>query len=188
LEDHWDYSYRYPDRVHFNEPCIIDGQHYTLNNISKVPARNSTVFNVTSSNGKNVTVPGECYFQFNGIFAWALLRFLTSTLNGICYMPDHLQGAGKHAQLRVEVQCNIGILYSNIEDYWWLQSLYNKGNALFQSIDNALNSLTTGATNKMRAVGKSWDGITDAFVGVFATGRSRKGSVIGQWNERLIGR
>jgi hypothetical protein len=129
LEDHWDYNYRYPDRVHFNEPCIIDRQHYTLNDISKVPARNSTVFNVTSSNGKNVTVPGECYFQFNSTFAWALLRSLTSTFNGICYIPDHLQRASNHARLRAEVQCNNSILYSNIDDYWWLQSLYDKGNA-----------------------------------------------------------
>ncbi|QDS68752.1 hypothetical protein FKW77_004803 [Venturia effusa] len=170
LTNYTDPSSRYlgndVDRKHFNVPCVVDKHQYTLENISTLSNTNFTLFNVTSSNGKNVAVPGECYFHFDGNYVVALKRFLAATLEGICYIPGHLEGAiDQDPQLRAELQCDSDARNVNngSPNFWWLQSLYNNGNATFQSIDESLDAIATAITNKIRVLGTSSDGV-NAFV------------------------
>jgi hypothetical protein len=74
------------DQTGFNTPCVIDGQQYDLSNVSKVPTQNRN-FNTTLTNGKNITVPSECYYTMDGIWMRALSLFLSNTLFGACYFP-----------------------------------------------------------------------------------------------------
>ena len=72
------------DQTGFNTPCVVNEQQYDLSNISKVPSQHIDS-NITLIDGKNVTVPSECYYSMNGIWMRGLSLFMGSTLFGACY-------------------------------------------------------------------------------------------------------
>lgn len=76
-----------PDHVAFNSPCVVDGQRYDLANVSKVSSQHHN-FNTTGINGKNVTVPSDCFYSVSGVWLQALALFLDTTLAGFCTLPS----------------------------------------------------------------------------------------------------
>ncbi|KAE9961664.1 hypothetical protein BLS_001549, partial [Venturia inaequalis] len=146
-----------PDQVAFNSPCLVDGQRYDLTNISKVPSQHRS-FNTTNINGDDVTVPSECFYSVSGIWSRALSLFLGATLAGFCYLPDFFSQTAT-------------------ADPWWLQELFNYGNATFGSVETSVDAIATAVTNKIRTFGSNWDGSQG-----FATGSSTRTAICTQVN------
>jgi hypothetical protein len=69
----------FPDHQHFNTHCFVNGQPYSPGNVSSIFGDSQT-FNVTSAEGRNVSVPHECLYSINGIYLRALSTFLADTL------------------------------------------------------------------------------------------------------------
>jgi hypothetical protein len=149
------------NRSIFNTPCIIDSKEYGLANISKVPSQNQT-FSAVLLDGKNVTVPEECIYHMGGPYAFALYDFIIESLSGSCYLTD-TNGYATHIRpdLRSVIEC---LAPSGSAELWWLSSLYNSGNATFQSIDAGIGAIVTAVTNRMRIVGKDSDGVSSAVI------------------------
>lgn len=137
----------FPNHQHFNEHCIINEQPVTLANVSSF--NNHTALNTTFIDGKNVSVPHECFYHTGGIYLRALSTFLADALTGGCIMP-----------LTTYFSADSGPRdWSTAEcDAWWLQSLYNSGNATFNTIDANMEAVAIAITNEMRRQGSGWDG------------------------------
>jgi hypothetical protein len=52
----------FPDYEDFNAPCVIDGQVYTLNNVSIVPKESHSFSSILVGKEK-VTVPSQCIYM-----------------------------------------------------------------------------------------------------------------------------
>ncbi|KAF1933598.1 uncharacterized protein M421DRAFT_984 [Didymella exigua CBS 183.55] len=46
---------------------------------------------------------------------------------------------------------------ADCKDAWWLRSLYNDGNATFNSIDANMEAVAVAMTNELRRTGSAWD-------------------------------
>jgi hypothetical protein len=151
----------WPNRSMLHFPCVVDGQVYTKANLSKIPARNHSLVPMTVDN-KVSQVPQECFYQLEGAYLSALQAFLKQNLNGTCSGYDqflHTEPVNRDAF----TSCVYSV--GGVEvDRWWLQSLYNNGNATFDSIDSAITSMATSITSRMRVAGKDGSNKNTAFV------------------------
>ena len=133
----------FANQQHYNDHCIINNQPVTLDNVL------STDTNVTFIDGKNTSVPHECFYNIDGIFLRALSVFLSESLTGGCIMPltsYYQRGSGPRDWTTVEC------------DGWWLKSLHNRGNATFETINANMEAVAVAVTNEMRRQGTGWDG------------------------------
>ncbi|TID14532.1 hypothetical protein E2P81_ATG08484 [Venturia nashicola] len=165
-----------PDQVAFKSPCVVEGQSYDLSNISKVPSLHRS-FNTTEINGKNVTVPSECFYSVSGIWSRALTLFLGTTLAGFCYLPDtNGYPMNIDPRYRTAVRCATDFFSQTATaDSWWLQELFNNGNATFGSVETSVDAIASAVTNKIRTFGSNWDGSQG-----FATGSSTRTTICTQ--------
>ncbi|KAL1650635.1 hypothetical protein SLS61_005884 [Didymella pomorum] len=113
------------------------------------------ILNSTFVDGKNVSVPHECFYEFPGTYIRGIQDFLSRTLKGGCEMPStpSLTMGSEPRTWRI-MDC---------KDTWWLRSLYNDGNATFDTIDANVEAITVAMTNELRRTGTAWDG-TPLFV------------------------
>ncbi|QDS74890.1 hypothetical protein FKW77_003680 [Venturia effusa] len=144
-----------PDQVAFNSPCIVDGKRYDLANISALPTLHRN-FNTTEIGGKNVTIPSECFYSH-------------VLYNGRLINID--------PAYRINLQCGTPIAGSDSwwRDSWWLQELFNSGNATFGSVESSIDAIATAVTNKVRMSRSNWDGSQ-----AFATGLSTRTTICTQ--------
>ncbi|KAI4685087.1 hypothetical protein J4E81_008899 [Alternaria sp. BMP 2799] len=127
--------------VHFHTPCLIDGQVYTLDNISSVP-RDRHNFTTEFLDQGNITYPTECAYMIDGAYARSFTDFMTETLFGNCTAPPRINFNGDSDDWNT-LSC----------DPWYLKGLANMGNATFQSIDRNVESIAVTITNAMRTQG-----------------------------------
>ncbi|KAH8681712.1 hypothetical protein BX600DRAFT_447190 [Xylariales sp. PMI_506] len=121
-------------------PCILDGILYDTSNFSLVPDTASSVFTGINFDGVNYTVPEECLYKVEWLYAAAMGSFMDETIfTGGC-VYDSAQGGS--------VYCY---------DSWWLSPLYNNRDGTFDMLNSQLDSFTTAITNKFRALGSSND-------------------------------
>ncbi|KAJ8106623.1 hypothetical protein OPT61_g9414 [Boeremia exigua] len=134
-----------PSFLRFHTPCLIDGQEYTVENISLVPKDNH---NFTSSfiDDENVTFPTECAYGIFGIYALSLIDFMSDTLLGNFTPPNRIVFTGQPDDYN-SVVCSP----------WYLKGLVNKGNASFASIDAAMQAIASAVTSEMRKQGSDWN-------------------------------
>jgi hypothetical protein len=130
-----------PDFVHLHTPCLIEGQAYTMDNISSV-TRNR--HNVMSSyvDQVNMTFPTECAYGLSGFYALGLVNFMQEALFGNCTALNFNGDADDYNSL----VCNP----------WYLKGLANGGNASFQSIDLNMQSIATAITSEIRKKGTDY--------------------------------
>jgi len=48
---------------------------------------------------------------------------------------------------------------------WWLKSLFNDGNATFNTIDANMEAVAVAMTNELRRTGSAWDGTPSYVLG-----------------------
>jgi hypothetical protein len=144
----------FPDYEHFHTHCVIDGQLYTLENVSSVPKENWNL-NFTSIlvGNEEVTVSNQCVYGVDGIYAMSVGDFLIETLIGSCGAPSPASASFEDTIW----------LDSTTEWYtvpcqpWYIKNLINKGNASFESIDANMQAIATSITSEMRKQGTDWD-------------------------------
>jgi hypothetical protein len=133
-----------PDFLHLHTPCVVDGQVYTMNNISTVP-RDKHNFTSSYVDQVNMTFPADCAYGVSGYYALSMVSFMTETLFGNCTTPSRINFDGDSDDYN-----------SVICEPWYLKSLVNKGNASFKSIDLNMESMATAVTSEMRKQGKDY--------------------------------
>jgi hypothetical protein len=131
-----------PGHTLFNDHCVIDGQPVSQTNFSSVVV-NKTAVNDTVIDGKNVSVPHECFYYITGDYFRPFSNFLASSLNGGCTR----QAVGERFEWT-----------SAICDDWPIKSFANKGNATFATIDANMEAIAVAITNELRRQGSGWDG------------------------------
>jgi hypothetical protein len=131
----------FPDVEHFHTPCLLDGQEYTVENISLVPSDRHN-FTTSIMDQVNMTFPAECTYQIDGTYLMGFSDFMNTTLFGNCISPARINFKGRQDDYNTLI-C----------DQWYLKSLVNKGNASFQSIDQNMESIATAITSEMRTQG-----------------------------------
>jgi hypothetical protein len=131
-----------PGHTLFNDHCVIDGQPVSQTNFSSVVV-NKTAVNDTVIDGKNVSVPHECFYYITGDYFRPFSNFLASSLNGGCTR----QAVGERFEWT-----------SAICDDWPMKSFTNKGNATFATIDANMEAIAVAITNELRRQGSGWDG------------------------------
>lgn len=135
-----------------NEPCIIDGVQYDGSNYTEIPSWGEQI----QSNLSGQLVPTDCAYSMDGYSATAISGFVAPLLGGNCSTTTEVDlslYADKWA-----------ICTSGSADAFWLQSLYNGGNATFASISAAMESMVTAISDSFRLQG-SYGSIYDAYLG-----------------------
>lgn len=131
----------YPAYIHVRFPCFIEGQIYTVNNISSAPKDNRN-FSSIYLDDVNTTVPDECLYGARGPYIFSLGDFMLETLIGNCNSPSRgikLNSPGEYNVVRCEP--------------WYLKALLNSGNATFESIDFNMQSVAMSISSEMRKQG-----------------------------------
>lgn len=128
------------------EPCFIDGQPYDRSNISRVPNMKSRNFTTVWTPQGNVQAPAECVYRMSFIISEGLTGYFRSYLFGNNQCSWDLQMQGKN---RSWATCP--------GEAWWLDSLFNRGFATFESVDSLLQNMSLAVSNQMRAHGTNAD-------------------------------
>ncbi|EUC38784.1 hypothetical protein COCCADRAFT_32149 [Bipolaris zeicola 26-R-13] len=141
-----------------HDPCIIDDQTYTRDNISSVPIQgnNFTTYNLYST---NTTFPTACIYGTDGIYAMSLGTFMKSLMNGNCTTIPELDAEFYKNDYKT-LKC----------DPWQLETLVNNGLASFDAIDRNMQSVATAVTSEMRRKGSYYDPQSYSAPPTFATG------------------
>lgn len=150
--DEGDFSWTYT----FIKPCIIDNVTYTWisENLTAVPGGITTLGNVTG--------PSRCLYGFNAdwstglgvIWSGALSEIITekppasdNDLSETCYLnsPDN------------HMVC---------PQAWWLNDIYNDGNASITSISAFMKRGFDSFTAQLRSIGTDWEGQPSVATGI----------------------
>ena len=117
-----------------NASCIIDGNTYDLTRIRPNQigiSQNGSVFLILG--GGNLTLPSQCINEIDsGRYVVDLASFLTHVLTGSCSMM--VPGPPCSRQ-------------------WWLQGLWNSGNATLDTVQTTFNSVVESITKRIRIQG-----------------------------------
>ncbi|XP_014561054.1 hypothetical protein COCVIDRAFT_12162 [Bipolaris victoriae FI3] len=141
-----------------HDPCIIDDQTYTRDNISSVPIQGNkfTTYNLYST---NTTFPTACIYGTDGIYAMSLGTFMKSLMNGNCTTIPELDAEFYKNDYKT-LKC----------DPWQLETLVNNGLASFDAIDRNMQSVATAVTSEMRRKGSYYHPQSYSAPPTFATG------------------
>lgn len=119
------------------DPCFLDGQRYTSENLSQVahsPGRNFTTLLVDD---ESVEVPLECTFGVDDEFISAIYQYLHRIFQTSCKAASWGPGGN----------------WINCFERWWYTPLFERGNATLDSVSNTFEKLSLAITARMRATG-----------------------------------
>lgn len=122
----------------FLDPCVVGDEVYAEANMTKAPGESVTIHD---SNGTVVTGPKSCLYGFNDGFESALVGVQgESTFSpGDCF-------------------ANVGYTKIKCDRSWWLEPIYNSGNASFGSINTIIGRMADSIIDQLRMNGTDWDG------------------------------
>lgn len=130
----------------FSDPCIIEGTVYTNANISQAPGDRITIRQI---NDGEITGPKLCLYGAS----YGAISALRDVLDGSTFnMPtsgDIDPGQCVPNFDHTEMSCSFT---------WWLEPLFNGGNASFDSISAVMSRMADAITNQLRMNGTDWYG------------------------------
>ena len=128
-------SIDYPEFQHFHTPCQIDGQVYTANNVSSIPKAN---YNFTNAfvRDEEISVPTQCVFGMNGVYALILGTFMKEAMLGDCFAD---KGTNK------------------LCDPWYIEGLRANRSASFETLDANMQAVALATTSEIRKRGLDYD-------------------------------
>ncbi|KAG4443093.1 hypothetical protein IFR05_001419 [Cadophora sp. M221] len=111
-----------------------------MSNASDIDPHDLTFVNISTSvdNGPYRSYPEQCVYGIHGVYIHALQSFLESVLTDVGYT----NGRGGIS--------SAGMLANPVLNSWWLASLYQRGNATFDSVGANLENIATTFTNYVR--------------------------------------
>lgn len=135
-------SYHYA----FLDPCIIEGTVYTNANISQAPGDPITI---QHGNDSEVLGPKLCFYGASINALWAL----SDVLDSFAFkQPD------SDDDRYDSCQPNFDHTKMSCPSTWWLEPLFNGGNASFDSISAVMSRMADAITNQLRMNGTDWYG------------------------------
>lgn len=130
----------------FLDPCIIEGRSFTSANISQVPGDRVTIHR---RDGIEITVPKLCLYGASLGAIYALSEVLGSSALKQFDFADGPVGSCIPNVDHTETRCL---------STWWLEPLFNGGNASFDSISAVMSRMADAITNQLRMNGTDWYG------------------------------
>lgn len=127
-----DASYRF-----IRDPCYLNGQKYSIANLSQVPHSPGRNFTKLLVNNESVEVPLECMFGIDKGFGWGIFQYLHDLFGTGCTINNW----GPDGDWIVCL------------DAWWYKPLFNQGNASLESVSAAFEKLSLAITSRMRTTG-----------------------------------
>lgn len=132
--------------VGVNDPCIIGGKHYDQSNYTQIPSWGEQI----QTNLSGQLVPTDCVYAMDPVSAAAISQFVASVLRGDCWSTLDVNLGGTYADEWAICEMSGNHTTNQMGDAFWLQSLYNTGNASFNSISTAFDAMMTAATDSFR--------------------------------------
>ncbi|KAK7952973.1 hypothetical protein PG996_013860 [Apiospora saccharicola] len=140
-------------------PCVVNGVVYDTSNFSAYRGASEAVPTagkpVTNNKEDRMSVPLQCPYKMNNIFAFELAEYLRLQIfQGACASTPS-QTAGTTGG---DFSCGTWLQGKNINyyrDQFWLEPLFNGGRADLSSIPATFNRFAAGATAQMRIEGTS---------------------------------
>lgn len=132
----------------FSDPCIIEGMVYTSANMSQAHGDRITIYHWNDGEITDITGPKLCLYGVS----YGSERALSGLLHGVFEDTDHTDFESS--------PCAPNIYYTELTcgSALWLESLFNGGNASFDSINAAMSRLADAVTNQLRMNGTDWYG------------------------------
>ena len=115
-----------------NASCVVDGSAYDLTRI--LPNQIGTLQNGSvflAFDKENFTLPSQCINKIDTGYVSELQTLLANILTGSCTASG----------------------FPSCSSQWWLRSLWNSGNATFDTVQSSFNSIVQSITNRMRIQG-----------------------------------
>ncbi|ORY63262.1 uncharacterized protein BCR38DRAFT_436349 [Pseudomassariella vexata] len=123
------------------EPCFIDGLRYDAKNISEVPNINERNFTSIWKSGEVVEAPTECVYRLSSVLAQGITQYMRDRFfEAQCWWDSN-----NYSSNLSHVSCP--------DEAWWLDALFKKGFATFDTVDSLMRNVSVVATNRLRTVG-----------------------------------
>jgi hypothetical protein len=118
-------------------PCFINGIRYDEHNMSLAPPEMFAI---------NASVPYQCVYStpFEIFRSIASEDWYPTLVEGNCSMVTN---QGDDQETRGWAMCR---QFKSGVDAWWLSSLYNRGNATFETISTNMDNIATAITDSLR--------------------------------------
>ncbi|PHH90110.1 hypothetical protein CDD83_4484 [Cordyceps sp. RAO-2017] len=131
-------------RIVIKSPCVVDSALYDRSNLSMVSSKpGERIIFVIRREIRASLVPPDCIYFMYGPYDESLAGWLKRVFF-VDHCSDLDKGAYKNAFRPLVTFETESISY---EHSWWLQQLYAKGQATFESIDATFQGIATGTTN-----------------------------------------
>lgn len=115
------------------EPCFVNGQPYDRNNISRVPDITGRNYSTVWTRQGALQAPAECVYRMSFKISQALSQYFR--LDFFREQPCWWDSQNYSNNLSW-VSCT--------SEAWWLDSLYNRGFATFESVDSLAEHIPCG--------------------------------------------
>ncbi|KAF9878471.1 hypothetical protein CkaCkLH20_03963 [Colletotrichum karsti] len=147
------YEY-YGDFVEFTDPCFFKNQWWTASNITmassyqhKTPTADDNAFNQLTwrLNGKMAKIPTKCSRMISAETYGSIQKFIDTNIKASCSV------SGTDDDLKR------GLKTVDCGDKWWINSVFNDGQASLTSVDAAFDDMATAITSLIRVNGLSYD-------------------------------
>jgi hypothetical protein len=133
-----------------NTPCYIDNERYETHNFSLVPALGALTGRERVEKECTYTIPSDISLSIVG---GRLVNYLAQ---GYCRLSSYRQNDPK---ARSHIECFESD--QGTVDNWWLSSLYNNGNATFDTVAATMSDVATALTDSMRLTSVADDGLNE---------------------------
>lgn len=130
----------------FIAPCWLNGTRYDT-----APTKNTTA---TYNQFMEVVDSSPCAYGTSLAFSNRMRSFVSSFANGNCTIPvvDDVPTIKCLSGSSIDnLQCLGKVDHLCIQDQWWLQNLFNSGNASFGTISSVVENLAVSLTDSARA-------------------------------------
>lgn len=130
----------------FLDPCVIEGIVYTNANMSQFPGDHITI---RPGNGSEITGPKLCLYGASLRSMYALSDVLeSSAFNKVDFDAEPFSSCLPNID-HTEMKCR---------SMWWLEPLFNGGNASLDSVSAVMRRMADSITNQLRMNGTDWYG------------------------------
>lgn len=131
------------------EPCSVDGQLYSRSNMSLISNATGHNFTTLWTPQGNLQAPTECVYRLSINIAVALSEYFRTAFfgNNQCWWDGYYA-----TSMPFYKSTNLSWVTCPNEA-WWLDSLFNRGFATFESVDSLIHNISLAVSNQMRAHG-----------------------------------
>jgi len=133
----------FPNYTALDIPCLLDNQLYDLSNFAALDKHKYSFMDVVV-NGANVSVPYECVYIMNGIYAIALGKYMCGdmfTPSGTLFSGTCSNNEGMHGLLNCQ------------DGQFWLEKFWGSGAPNLTTVSNIMAQFSNVVSGQFRQIG-----------------------------------